>query len=72
MNIKKPSVAGMFYSKNKEQLQSQIEYFKNINKNTYEYKSRAVIVPHAGLMYSGRLAFEGISQIDKDVKNIFI
>ena len=72
MNIKKPSVAGMFYSKNKEELQNQIEYFKNVNKNTYEYKTRAVIVPHAGLIYSGRLAFEGISQIDRNIKNIFI
>lgn len=72
MRIKKPSVAGMFYSKNKEELQNQIEYFKNINKNTYEYKTRAVIVPHAGLIYSGRLAYEGISQIDRNIKNIFI
>ena len=62
----------MFYSKNKEELQNQIEYFKHVNKNTYEYKTRAVIVPHAGLIYSGRLAFEGISQIDRNVKNIFI
>ena len=72
MTIKKPSVAGMFYPKDKEELQQQIEYFKQINKNTYEYKTRAVIVPHAGLIYSGRLAYEGISQIDGNIKNIFI
>ncbi|MBQ3310700.1 AmmeMemoRadiSam system protein B [bacterium] len=70
--IKEPSVAGSFYTNDIQALKTQIESFANESKNKYEYKTRAVIVPHAGLVYSGRLAFEGISQIDNNVENIFI
>ena len=70
--IKEPSVAGMFYSSNPKELEKQISEFKKNSRNTYKSTTRAVIVPHAGLVYSGRLAYEGISQIDKNVKNIFI
>lgn len=70
--IKEPSVAGMFYSADKTELTNQINNFKKNSRNTYKTSTRAVIVPHAGLVYSGRLAYEGISQLDKGVKNIFI
>lgn len=70
--IKSPSVAGTFYSADKSVLEKQIAEFKRNSRNTYATPTRAVIVPHAGLVYSGRLAFEGISQLDKNVKNIFI
>jgi len=70
--IKEPSVANTFYTGNVEDLKLHIENFKETSKNLYRYATRAVIVPHAGLVYSGRLAYEGISQIDKNVKNIFI
>ncbi len=72
LKIKEPSVAGSFYTADAEALEEQIKSFAKANKNTYEYKTRAVIIPHAGLVYSGRLAYEGISQIDSTVKNIFI
>lgn len=71
--IKEPSVAGSFYTDNPEELRQQIEIFKQNSKNYYESKdARAVIVPHAGLVFSGRLAYEGISQLDKNIENIFI
>lgn len=70
--VKEPSVANMFYSADKEELKNQIENFRKNNKNGYEYQPRAVIVPHAGLIYSGKLAFETINQLDKDIENIFI
>lgn len=72
MKIKEPSVANSFYTSNAQDLKLHIDYFKSISKNLYKYPTRAVIVPHAGLVYSGRIAYEGISQIDKNVKNIFI
>ena len=72
LKIKEPSVAGSFYTNDKQTLENQIRTFADKNKNEYEYRTRAVIVPHAGLIYSGRLAYEGISQIDSNVKNIFI
>ena len=70
--IKPPSVAGTFYSADKASLINQIQDFKKNSRNMYKISSRAVIVPHAGLVYSGRLAYEGISQLDKNIKNIFI
>lgn len=70
--IKEPSVANTFYSGNPAELKKQLDGFSKENGNRYEYKTRAVIVPHAGLIYSGQLAYEGISQLDKSVKNIFI
>ena len=70
--IKQPSVAGTFYTNNASELKKQIESFAKENKNNYDYSTRAVIVPHAGLIYSGRLAYEGISQLDKNIKNLFI
>ena len=72
LKIKEPSVAGSFYTADAQELETQIKTFTKENKNEYEYKTRAVIVPHAGLIYSGRLAYEGISQINSNVKNIFI
>ncbi len=72
VKIKEPSVAGSFYTADKQTLINQIEKFVSLSKNQYEYKTRAVIVPHAGLIYSGRLAYEGISQLDRKLKNLFI
>ena len=70
--IKEPAVANMFYSGNAEELRAQLDSFANNSSNSYEYRTRAVIVPHAGLVYSGQLAYEGISQLDREIKNIFI
>ena len=72
IKIKEPSIANVFYSGDAEILKNQLNDFCKNNSNTYKYSSRAVIVPHAGLTYSGQLAFEGINQLDKDIKNIFI
>lgn len=72
IKIKEPSVANTFYSGNAAELEKQLDNFSKENKNSYKYKTRAVIVPHAGLVYSGQLAYEGIYQLDSSVKNIFI
>ena len=70
--IKQSTVAGSFYPADDTELKNQIESFKENSKNTYTVTTRAVIVPHAGYMYSGRLAYEGISQLDKNIENLFI
>lgn len=72
IKIKEPSVANSFYSGNTAELKAQLDNFSKENKNNYKYKTHAVIVPHAGLVYSGQLAYEGISQLDNSIKNIFI
>ncbi len=72
IKIKEPFIAGTFYPREKEELQKLIDSFKENNKNYYKNSTRAVIVPHAGLIFSGRLAYEGINQLDKNIKNLFI
>ena len=72
IKIKPSSVAGKFYTNDKEELRSQLAEFNKNNKKDYEYSSRALIMPHAGYYYSGQIASEGIQYLDKNVKNIFI
>ena len=70
--IKSPSVAGTFYPADKEELNSLINDFKQNSKTECKYSSRAVIVPHAGLVYSGQLAYDTLSVLDKNIKTLFI
>lgn len=70
--VKTAAVAGTFYPKTKEELNSQIDEFIQNNKKYYDYHTRALIVPHAGYYYSGQLACDCISYLKKDVENIFI
>ncbi len=71
--IKESSIAGAFYPADTEELKKMIESFKAQSKNYYaDRKARAVIVPHAGLVFSGRVAYEGLEQLDKEIENLFI
>lgn len=70
--IKQSSVAGFFYPSDANELKSLLKEFQSENKSSCKISSRAVIVPHAGLIYSGKLAYKGINILDKNIKNIFI
>lgn len=70
--IRPTAAAGKFYTDNKQELASQLDYFEENNVHDYDYKTRAVIVPHAGYIYSGQLASNGFQYLDKNVKNVFI
>lgn len=72
MNMKPPSAAGKFYTNDKDELLEQLNSFEKNNITDYDYKTRAIIVPHAGYVYSGQLASEGFQYLDKKVKNVFI
>jgi hypothetical protein len=53
--IRKPVVAGQFYPSNPRQLKTQIEQFlQNPPKKLID--ARAIITPHAGYIYSGKVA----------------
>lgn len=71
-HIKPAAAAGKFYTDDKNELSAQIDFFTQNNSPDYDYKARAIIVPHAGYMYSGQLASEGFQYLDKKVKNVFI
>lgn len=70
--VKEPSIAGTFYSNDTVDLIKELETIKHESKNFYKTPSRAVIVPHAGFVFSGTLAYEGINILDRRIKNIFI
>lgn len=70
--VRPASAAGKFYTSDKAELSAQLDYFSHNNTYDYDYRSRAIIVPHAGYVYSGQLASEGFQYLDKDIKNIFI
>lgn len=71
-NIKEPSVAGAFYPADTVDLIKQIEFIKKSSRNFYKNTTRAIIVPHAGWVFSGKLAYEAINLLDKKLKNLFI
>lgn len=68
--IRTMSVEGAFYPNTKEELLTTFEYFNDIIKNAfenclYDKDVKALIVPHAGYVYSGfsaNLAFRNIKK----------
>lgn len=63
--VRKPAVAGSFYTSNKDQLKNSINsYLNQAQKIIQNGKLRILIVPHAGLDYSGRVAGWGFKQLE--------
>ena len=66
------AVAGTFYSDNKTELSSQIKSLLQ-NTKTFEQKDvSAIIVPHAGYVFSAKTAATAYATLNKKYKNIFI
>ena len=66
--------AGKFYPDNPEQLSSQLEALFEKAATRDQNMPRAIIVPHAGYVYSGEVAASGFKQVPADAsfENIFI
>jgi MEMO1 family protein len=72
---RKPYAAGKFYSDNKDTLKDDLEkLFTTCKKPLETFKVRAIIAPHAGYVYSGKVAAAAFSTTPKNAeyKNIFI
>ena len=72
---RQPVAAGRFYSANRETLTSDIaQLFETCVKTTTYPRARAIISPHAGYVYSGKVAASAFSTIDRNTayKNIFV
>ncbi len=72
---RQPVAAGRFYPADKETLTKDIsQLFKNCKKSPATWKVRAIVSPHAGYIFSGKIAAAAYSAIPKNVvyKNIFI
>jgi len=63
--IRKPAVAGSFYPANKQQLTSQLNnFFQQVKVVPSAGKLKILIVPHAGIVFSGQTAAWGFKQIE--------
>jgi MEMO1 family protein len=72
---REPCVAGAFYEKNPEALRQNLKSLFAQNESKKGNKNvRAIIVPHAGYVFSGEVAASGFNQIDSKAKydNVFI
>ena len=66
---KNPEFAGTFYPEKSEEIINLLNSFKQ--RAVSEYKSKAIIVPHAGMYYSGPAAMAAFQQLELN-ENIFI
>ena len=66
---KNATFAGSFYPEKPEELTNLLNSYKH--ELDVEYKSKAIIVPHAGVYYSGYAAMAGFQHLEPS-ENIFI
>lgn len=71
MKVKKCDIAGKFYPSDKNQLLSMLDDFYS-STSAPKYFSRAIIVPHAGYIFSGKLALQGYKYLNPSSERIFI
>ncbi len=70
-NIRRPAVAGLFYPKDREDLRETLSGIcKEIN--TFSYKPYAILSPHAGYVYSGKIACKVYSCAVSDFEKFII
>lgn len=65
MNIRPAAVAGQFYQADKTQLKADIERLLAPVRSSSSTKPRALIVPHAGYIYSGSTAAQAYGTLTK-------
>jgi AmmeMemoRadiSam system protein B/AmmeMemoRadiSam system protein A len=69
--VRPASCAGYWYTKNPQKLSSEINnYLNNAEKENLNVK--AVIVPHAGYMYSGEVAAHSFKQLNENVSKVIL
>lgn len=68
--VRKPVVAGQFYPSTSRRIKEQISSF--LGGSVKKEKVLACMLPHAGYMYSGRVASQTVSQIDIPDKVILL
>lgn len=67
-NVRPCSVCGTFYAKSELMLRSQLDNFFNNSKKEYDGQNiKAMIVPHAGYIYSGQIAMHAYKQLYLDL-----
>jgi len=72
--IRKSAVAGQFYTANKEELKGEMDVYLKMSGNfSINGDIRAIIVPHAGYIYSGQVAVSSFKLVkNKNIKTVFL
>src|SRR5690606_29144478 len=60
--VRRPGVAGLFYPSDPEELQNQVRVLFT-NEMVTPVECPAIMVPHAGLMYSGKIAAQVFQRV---------
>lgn len=67
-NVRPVAVAGQFYPADRQELETDVkQYLSAATKTGLHAPVRAVIVPHAGYVFSGQTAAEAFAQLDPKV-----
>ena len=61
--IRQPAVAGLFYPEDKQTLKDDIQQYLNQAVGSQYVHPKAIVVPHAGYIYSGPIAAAAFKQI---------
>ncbi len=72
--IRKAAVSGTFYPDNKDHLDQMLDHFLN-KAPSLEAKPKAIIVPHAGYIYSGQVAasaYKPLAKIKDSIKRVIL
>jgi MEMO1 family protein len=70
---REPAVAGSFYPNNPDELKTELSTYFARTKNTIHATSiKAILVPHAGTVFSGQTAAWGYRQLNQTARPHFI
>jgi MEMO1 family protein len=69
--VRKPAVAGQFYSDNPTELRQDIESYLSHGKKLAS-PPKMLICPHAGYVFSGPVAGFGYAALDKNIKTVIL
>lgn len=75
MSVREPKVAGQFYPEDPKELKSTIQEFLDQAQVDNNKNIQAIIVPHAGYVYSGGVAAYGFKALEKqnqDIKTVIL
>lgn len=72
-NVRDPVFAGSWYPLEKNELANLVDgYLNNAQKLEIDGQIKAIIVPHAGYVYSGQIAATAFKQLEGGYENIFL
>ncbi len=73
MSVREPAVEGQFYPSNSNEIISTIEAYNTKDNQNTNLNTRAVIVPHAGYIYSGFTANKALRLLrNVDIKRVVV